>query len=120
MVRALSLVPLLLVVAALGCATPGDYLPVSLRARISEFESVPSAQPPRAIYQTSFRGQPAYFVTSACCDIPSELYDERGTFICYPGGSIMGGDERCPGYGLSNAATLVWRDTRPPRERERK
>lgn len=109
-----------LVAATMGCAATGGSLPSPLLKKIAEYESVPPAQPPRTIYRTSFRGQPAYFVTPACCDIPSELYDERGTFICYPGGRIMGGDERCPGYGITNNATLVWRDKRPVKEREKK
>ena len=109
----------LLALAAAACATRNADLPNSLRERVSEFQSLPPAQPPRAIYRTSYRGLPAFFVTSACCDIPSELYDESGNLICYPGGSIMGRDERCPGYGLPTSAALVWRDGREPMEREK-
>ena len=118
--RNVSLVSILLVLAAAGCATATANLPAPVRDRIEEFQAVPPAQPPRSVYRTTYRGQPAYFVTSACCDIPSELYDERGTLICYPGGSILGGDKRCPGFSLPASATLVWQDKRQPQRRESK
>ena len=118
--RNARLASIVLSLAAAGCASPADGLPSSVRDRIAEFEAVAPARPPRSVYRTDYGGRPAYFITSACCDIPSELYDERGTLICYPGGSFAGGDKRCPGYGLPASATLVWQDKRPARQREAK
>jgi hypothetical protein len=87
--------------------------PAWLKARIAEYQSVPPLNPPRSILRTTYRDKPAYYVSSACCDIPSELYDESGALICYPDGGFAGGDGKCPGFRfVESASSLVWRDER--------
>ena len=54
-----------------------------------------------------------------CCDIPSEVYDEKGALLCYASGGFAGGDGRCPGFS-TEGMTLLWQDPRgaatpPPR-----
>lgn len=90
-----------------------SQLPTWLVAKVAELQRLPPFSPPRSIVRTQYRGQPVFHVSPACCDIPSELYDERGTLLCFPTGGFAGGDGRCPGFALNeDQATLVWRDMR--------
>ena len=106
-----------LVATACSVAAENPALPAWVQARISQYEGLPAANPPRAILRTSYQGRTAYFVTSTCCDIPSELYEESGQLICFPSGGFAGGDGRCPGFALPPNSATVWRDARPPQSR---
>lgn len=86
--------------------------PVWLQSKISQFESLAPSSPPRAILRTTYGGKTVYYVTPACCDIPSELYDDHGALLCFPNGGFAGGDGRCPAFVLSDATSTVWRDRR--------
>jgi hypothetical protein len=96
-----------------GCAGASDAgnQPPWLARKIAEFEASPRASPPRSVLRTIYAGKTAYYVPPTCCDIPSELYDERGTLLCYPEGGFAGGDGRCPDFTL-NAPLVVWQDQR--------
>ena len=85
-----------------------------LQAKIWEFQSQPVANPPRLISKTVFEGKTVYYISAACCDIPSQLFDEDGKLICYPSGGIAGGgDGKCKSFILDNPArTPVWQDAR--------
>lgn len=85
-----------------------------LQIKIWEFESLPVANPPRVITKTSFEGKTVYHISAACCDIPSQLFDESGTLVCYPSGGITGqGDGKCPAFLVNkSASSVVWQDTR--------
>ena len=88
-------------------------LPVWLAAKVAEFQRLPPFNPPRSILRTQYQGKVAFHISPACCDIPSELYDEQGVLLCFPTGGFAGGDGRCPGFLLDEGqATLVWRDAR--------
>jgi hypothetical protein len=88
-------------------------LPAWLQSKIAEYKSLPPFSPPRSIVTTKHEGKTVYFVSAACCDIPSELYDEKGTLLCYPDGGFAGGDGRCPRFVLGRMPmTTVWRDNR--------
>ena len=87
--------------------------PPWVQSKIAEYERLPPASPPRSIVVTKHEGKTVYFVSAACCDIPSELYDEKGTLLCYPNGSFSGGDGRCPSFIPGRTpSTTVWRDER--------
>ncbi|MDO8458185.1 MAG: hypothetical protein Q7T07_14885 [Burkholderiaceae bacterium] len=85
-----------------------------LQAKIWEFQSQPVANPPRTVSSTVYEGKTVYYISAACCDIPSQLFDEDGKLICYPSGGIAGGgDGRCKSFILDNPPrTPVWQDTR--------
>ena len=83
-----------------------------LQSKISEYERLAPANPPRAILRGTYQGKTVYYVTPTCCDIPSELYDERGALLCYPSGGFAGGDGRCRTFSLPASAPAVWRDLR--------
>lgn len=103
-----------LAILQVACALPieGDRAPW-LQSKISEYERLAPGNPPRAILRTTYEGKTVYYVTPTCCDIPSELYDERGALLCYPSGGFAGGDGRCPAFTLAASASAVWRDQRP-------
>lgn len=84
-----------------------------LQAKIAKYEKLPAFSPPRSIQRTLHQDKTVYYISPACCDIPSELYDEAGALVCYPDGGFAGGDGRCLGFvsGGDNAA-WVWRDGR--------
>ena len=108
-IAALALLPV-------ACALPieGDRT-AWLQSKVSELESLAPGSPPRAILRTSFRGKTVYYVTPTCCDIPSELYDDRGSLLCRPSGGFAGGDGKCTDFQLEANAATVWRDQRPAR-----
>ena len=84
-----------------------------LASKIAGFERSAPSSPPRAILRTTYQDKTAYYVTPACCDIPSELYDEQGALLCFPDGGFAGGDGKCPGFALAGNPREVWRDARP-------
>jgi len=87
--------------------------PVWLETKIAEYKSLPPFNPPRSIIATKYDGKNVYYISPACCDIPSELYDEKGTLLCHPDGGFAGGDGRCRSFVLdSGPHTTVWRDER--------
>ena len=87
-----------------------------LRIKIAELKSYPVANPPKSISRTTHEGKTAFYITAACCDIPSELYDEEGKLICYPSGGFADGDGRCKSFILGSTPTVsVWQDDRPPK-----
>jgi len=88
-----------------------------LKAKITQFEQLPAANPPRSILRTVYAGRTVYLVTAICCDIPAELYEESGQLICFPYGGFAGGDGRCPTFSLPPDGVTVWRDSRTARGR---
>lgn len=88
--------------------------PAWLQAMIAKIESEPVTSPPSAILRYRYRGETVYFRPARCCDFPSELYDEHGTLICQPDGSLSGhGDENCPDFFSARTnEVLIWQDPR--------
>lgn len=83
-------------------------------AKVAEFQRLPPFNPPRSIERTLYQGKVVFHISPACCDIPSELYDDQGALLCFPTGGFAGGDGRRPGFRLDESqATPVRRDTRP-------
>ena len=115
--------PLLMTALAIAaCAQERPVLlqPPWLQLKIAEFQKLPPFQPPRAILQAAYQGKTVYYVSPACCDIPSELYDQGGTLLCFPDGGFAGGDGRCPAFKLTGSGvSTVWRDERSAAPRPR-
>jgi hypothetical protein len=105
-----------LLCAGLGCgsSTAPENLPW-MKDLIQRLESEPAGLRPAEIIEYEYRGMPVYFVpVHQCCDMTSELYDQRGTLICLPDGGITGkGDGRCPDFLTARShERLIWRDPR--------
>jgi hypothetical protein len=103
--------------AAADAASPKPQLNTSvpwLQAKIWEFQSQPVANPPRVVSKAVYEGKTVYHISAACCDMPSQLFDEDGKLICYPSGGIAGGgDGKCKQFVLDKPAmSTVWQDAR--------
>ena len=99
--------------AASAQETPANAQSPWLQLKIAEFQKLPPFSPPRSIHRATYQGEAVYYVSPACCDIPSELYDAAGELVCYPDGGFAGGDGRCPSFTfVGNRVTAVWRDDR--------
>jgi hypothetical protein len=100
-----------------------------LQIKIWDYQSKPVSNPPRSVIKTTFEGKTVYYVPPVCCDIPSELYTQDGSLICYPNGGFTGaGDGKCPKFKdeyvnslkvnkddkTAVKSTVVWKDTRQP------
>ena len=103
--------------AATTTATPKPQLNTTvpwLQVKIWEFQSQPVANPPRVVSKAVYEGKTVYHISAACCDMPSQLFDEEGKLICYPSGGIAGGgDGKCKQFVIDKPAmSTVWQDTR--------
>lgn len=85
-----------------------------LSEMIRELEQQDVANPPAQVYRYTYGGQEVYYLTSRCCDIPSQVYDLDGNLLCEPEGGITGnGDGRCPDFLETRTnETLIWEDKR--------
>jgi hypothetical protein len=113
--RALHLLTIVYLLS--GCASAGNRESVWVEKKIREFESAPVANPPRAIYASTYQGNEVVYISAACCDIPDALYSRDGDLICAPSGGFTGrGDGRCPdffeGGKKQPAMRLIWQDER--------
>jgi hypothetical protein len=106
-----------LLLLSLGASTPSDApqpgLPLLLEARVLQLQMTAPAGAGRTILRTRFGDRTVYYLSPACCDLPSELYDASGRLICYPSGGFAGGDGRCPRFAFDPVTAIeVWRDPR--------
>ncbi|MBK8847742.1 MAG: hypothetical protein IPO27_14850 [Bacteroidetes bacterium] len=85
-----------------------------MQNKITEYKSKAKKNPPVSIYQYCYNGKKVFYVTSYCCDIPSELLDDNCNTLCYPDGGITGnGDGKCTDFfDKRSDEHLVWRDNR--------
>ncbi|MEO8453169.1 MAG: hypothetical protein ABI647_25495, partial [Gemmatimonadota bacterium] len=99
--RTARLYPLVLLPALWACSPepPAESIPDWLRAKITELEHAPVANPPLWVGRYDYTGQVVYYVPPHCCDIMSALLAADGTVICAPDGGMTGrGDGRCPDF----------------------
>ncbi len=96
-------------------AMPADAAPSTpacVQALITAAASRPVGNPPRSIYQCTYRGATVYYLPPQCCDQFSALIASDCTPICAPdGGFTGGGDGRCPDF-TRTSCTLLWQDDR--------
>jgi hypothetical protein len=105
-----------LIVFLLAC-DDGDVqkgIPSCIQDKIEDIKAQDVWNPPAKIYSYQYEGETVYYFTARCCDIMSELYDEKCNLICAPDGGIAGnGDEKCPNFIAQRAnEKLIWEDTR--------
>jgi Domain of unknown function (DUF6970) len=114
---------LLLLGGATGCAAgpitglspyPDPALPDGILELISRLQAEPVSDPPASLYRFEYYGATVYYLPPACCDLPSQLYDESGKVLCAPSGGITGGGNgRCPDFReIATGGEIVWKDTR--------
>ena len=98
-----------------GCTSASSRdLPPFVLQLIEKYESAPKANPPASIWRYKYKERIVFYVPPSCCDLPSELYDFDGNFICGPDGGLTGrGDGKCPDFFGQRAEELrVWSDPR--------
>jgi hypothetical protein len=88
--------------------------PACLQERIKEIAREEVWNPPAKIYSYYYGGKKVYFIPQRCCDIPSQLFDERCHVICAPDGGFSGkGDGGCDDFFVKRSGEeLVWEDPR--------
>lgn len=72
------------------------------------------SNPPASVWQYTFNNQTVYYIPPVCCDVYSDLYDDKCNLICHPDGGFTGmGDGKCPDF-LKNRKDprLIWSDDR--------
>ncbi len=88
--------------------------PACVSQLIYTIKNEPVRNPRVRIYQYTYNRNTVYYVTSYCCDIPSELYDRNCNLICHPDGGLSGDvDARCRDFFEARAnEKLLWIDPR--------
>ena len=91
-----------------------NSIPNCIQEMITEISAQEVANPPIHIYSYTYNKETVYYVTSKCCDIPSNLYDEDCNRICSPDGGFTGkGDMKCIDFfDKRTDEKLIWKDER--------
>jgi len=81
---------------------------------VATYEQAPVGNPPRSIWQYTYKGQTVYYFPPQCCDQFSMLYDANMQVICAPDGGLTGkGDGKCPDFIQERKdEKLIWKDVR--------
>jgi hypothetical protein len=98
-----------------GCyKREASVIPVCVSELIKQIESEPVSNPPRSVWQYSYKGKVVYYIPSICCDIPSRLVDSDCQLLCNPDGGFTGaGDGKCTDFFTTRTnEKLIWKDTR--------
>ena len=104
--------------AGVSVQAAAPTMPDWLAGKVEGYQAAGQA-PERTVYQTHYQGRVAYWISAACCDRPSELYDATGGLLCYPDGGLAGGDGKCTDFTQSRPEKVrLWPDakalTAPP------
>ncbi len=111
-----SLLMLLTIFAFVSCEKL-DVLPETpscIKKKIRQMKRAEVRNPPGSIWQFRYNDQIIYYIPPYCCDIPSELLDDKCNLICKPDGGFTGkGDGQCDDfYGKRIKGVLIWQDNR--------
>lgn len=112
----LAIIFLLLLVAIVSC-DKNDLpkgTPKCIKNEIKKLEDLEPQNPRASVWLYKFKGENVYYIPSACCDIPSKLYDTKCNLICSPDGGITGnGDGNCTDFNSTKTEEkLIWKDNR--------
>lgn len=91
-----------------------DHIPVCINDLIVRFENEEKQNPPRSIYQYTYKGKTVYYVPAICCDFFSDLYDDQCNVIGHPDGGFAGrGDGKTTDFADTRInEKLIWKDER--------
>jgi|TARA_B110000967_G_C18826839_1_gene531848 hypothetical protein len=91
-----------------------NKIPKCIQEMIVKISTKEVANPPILIYSYIYNEQTVYYITSKCCDIPSNLYNQDCNRICSPDGGFTGkGDMKCTDFFKKRTEEkLVWKDER--------
>lgn len=105
----------ILILNSSGCKSKEvNKIPQCIQEMIVEVSTKEVANPPIHIYSYTYNEQTVYYITSKCCDIPSNLYNQGCNRICSPDGGFTGkGDMKCADFFKKRTEEkLVWKDER--------
>lgn len=88
--------------------------PQWLKVRIAAVLAERKRNPLTRILRYQYGGQTVYYISAACCDQYSQVFDTKGLLICQPEGGITGkGDGKCGDFDKTKTnEKLVWQDPR--------
>lgn len=88
--------------------------PKCIENEINKLENLEPQNPRASVWRYKFKGEYVYYIPSACCDIPSKLYDSNCNLICSPDGGFTGtGDGKCTDFhSTKTEEKLIWKDKR--------
>ena len=91
-----------------------NKIPKCIQEMIVKISTKEVANPPILIYSYIYNEQTVYYITSKCCDIPSNLYNQDCNRIFSPDGGFTGkGDMKCTDFFKKRTEEkLVWKDER--------
>lgn len=94
--------------------SPDRPVPGWVVALTVEIQNAPVTDPPSSIWRYRYRGETVYFRPLRCCDVMSDLFDDRGALLCHPDGGIGGnGDGRCADFFTQRSREeQIWQDRR--------
>lgn len=89
-------------------------VPECINKMIAQFKAEEKQNPPRKIYQYTYREKTVYYVPALCCDFFSDLYDDSCKVIGHPDGGFTGkGDGSMTDFHTARTnEKLVWADER--------
>jgi hypothetical protein len=90
--------------------------PNCIKSKIREILKSSPSNPPTKVWKYQYNGETVYYFPAKCCDISSELYNEKCQLICRPDGGITGGgDGKCADFFTKRTnEEVVWIDNRTP------
>ena len=88
--------------------------PSCIKKKIRQMKRAEVRNPPGSIWQFRYNDQIIYYIPPYCCDIPSELLDDKCNLICKPDGGFTGkGDGQCADFfNKRTNGVLIWQDDR--------
>lgn len=89
-------------------------VPECINKMIAQFKAEEKQNPPRKIYQYTYREKTVYYVPALCCDFFSDLYDSDCKIIGHPDGGFTGkGDGSMTDFFTARInEKLIWADER--------
>ena len=95
-------------------ASNATSIPLCIKDLIKKHQAEEKENPPIKIYSYSYQGRTVYYETAACCDMFSNLYDNKCVLLGHPDGGITGrGDGKFPDFfTVATNQKLVWEDKR--------
>ena len=89
-------------------------VPDCMNQLIKKLQTAPKQNPPTSIYSYRYHNDIVYYVSAACCDQFSDLYDGNCTLIGHPDGGLTGkGDGLFLDFNTTKATEkLIWKDDR--------
>ncbi len=102
-----------------GCQNKKDKattnaIPTCIQEKIKQFSQEKISNPPRKIYQYTYKNKDVYLISAPCCDQFEQVVTANCEVVCAPSGGFTGkGDGKCTDfYKTATNKKIIWQDTR--------